>query len=78
MQYVHKRPIWDCLIADFGSVLKDTEDSATVSTTKAVGKVVFSTLMATVNSRLHVKTHSFYMPQHVGHHLKDVLLQDMV
>ena len=61
-QYVLKKPIWDCLVADFVSLLKDAENSATDIASKAAGKVVFSKLMATVNSRLHVKTHSFYMP----------------
>lgn len=40
-QRVLKKPIWDCLVADFVSLLKDTEISATDTASKAVGKVVF-------------------------------------
>lgn len=62
VQYVLKKPIWDYLVANFVSLLKDTENSAKNTGSKAIRKSFIPKLMAMVNSRFHCKTHSFHMP----------------
>lgn len=61
VQYVLKKPIWDYLVANTVSLLKDTENSEKDTDSKAIRKG-FRKLMATVNNRFHCKTHSFHMP----------------
>lgn len=62
VQYVLKKPIWDYLVANFVSLLKDRENSAKDTDSKADRKGFIPKLMAIVNSRFHCKTPSFHMP----------------
>lgn len=56
VQYVLRKPIWDYLVANFVSLLKDTENSAKDIDSKAVRKGFIPKLIALVNSRFHCKT----------------------
>lgn len=62
VQYVLKKPIWDYLVANFVSLLKDTENSAKDTDSKADRKGFIPKLMGILNSRFHCKAHSFHMP----------------
>lgn len=62
VQYVLKKPIWDYLVANFVSLLKDTKNSAKDTHSKAVRKGFIPKLTAMANSSFHCKTHSFHMP----------------
>lgn len=53
VQCVLKKPIWDYLVANFVSLLKDRENSAKDTDSKADRKGFIPKLMAIVNSRFH-------------------------
>lgn len=75
VQCVLKKLIWDYLVANSVSLLKDRENSAKDTDSKADSKGFIPKLMAIVTShRFHCKTRSFHMAKHVAH--ADVVQRD--